>query len=89
MKATGVSRCIDELGRIVIPKSMRSKLGINSGDPLEFRLEDGTLLIGKNALSDTMGDLIIDAISAATVAILGLLTNIKHKKKSTAQNEEK
>ena len=55
----------------------------------KFRLEDGTLLIGKNALSDTMGDLIIDAISAATVAILGLLTNIKHKKKSTAQNEEK
>ena len=45
MKATGVSRCIDELGRIVIPKSMRNKLGINSGDPLEFRLEDGSIVI--------------------------------------------
>lgn len=45
MKATGVSRCIDELGRIVIPKSMRSKLGINSGDPLEFKLEDGSIVI--------------------------------------------
>ena len=45
MKTTGVSRCIDELGRIVIPKSMRSKLGINSGDPLEFRLEDGSIVI--------------------------------------------
>lgn len=66
--------------------SFDSILGLNMQ---KFRLEDGTLLIGKNALSDTMGDLIIDAISAATVAILGLLTNIKHKKKSTAQNEEK
>lgn len=45
MKAIGVSRCIDELGRIVIPKSMRSKLGINSGDPLEFRIEDGSIVI--------------------------------------------
>ena len=45
MKATGVSRCIDELGRIVIPKSMRNKLGINSGDPLEFRIEDGSIVI--------------------------------------------
>ena len=45
MKATGVSRCIDELGRIVIPKSMRNKLGINRGDPLEFRLEDGSIVI--------------------------------------------
>lgn len=45
MKTTGVSRCIDELGRIVIPKSMRNKLGINSGDPLEFRIEDGSIVI--------------------------------------------
>ena len=45
MKTTGVSRCIDELGRIVIPKSMRRKLGINSGDPLEFRIENDSIII--------------------------------------------
>ena len=45
MKTTGVSRCIDELGRIVIPKSMRNKLGIKNGDPLEFRLENGSIII--------------------------------------------
>lgn len=45
MKTTGVSRCIDELGRIVIPKSMRNKLGIKNGDPLEFSLENGSIVI--------------------------------------------
>ncbi len=45
MKTTGVSRCIDELGRVVIPKSMRKKLGINSGDPLEFRIEEDSIVI--------------------------------------------
>ena len=45
MKATGIVRSIDELGRIVIPKSMRNKLGIKNGDPLEFRLENGSIII--------------------------------------------
>lgn len=62
MKATGVSRCIDELGRIVIPKSMRKKLGINSGDPLEFRIEDGSIVItpdkGRCTLCLSEGELI-------------------------------
>ena len=44
-KSTGVFRCIDELGRIVIPKSMRNKLGINSGDSLEFRMEEDCIII--------------------------------------------
>ena len=52
-------------------------LGLNMQ---KFRNEDGTLLIGSNALKDTMEDLIIDAIAAAAVAILGLITNIKRKK---------
>ena len=45
MKTIGVSRCIDELGRIVIPMSMRKKLGIESGDPLEFKIENGSIVI--------------------------------------------
>lgn len=45
MKTTGISRCIDELGRVVIPKSIRKKLAIEEGDPLEFKIEDGSIVI--------------------------------------------
>ena len=36
MKATGVVRRIDDLGRIVIPKEIRRTLRIKEGDPLEI-----------------------------------------------------
>lgn len=39
MKATGVVRRIDDLGRIVIPKEIRRTLRIKEGDPLETTLE--------------------------------------------------
>ena len=42
MKATGIIRRVDDLGRIVIPKEIRRNLGIHEGDPLEiFVHEDG------------------------------------------------
>ncbi len=34
MKATGIVRRIDELGRVVIPKEIRSTLRLKSGDPI-------------------------------------------------------
>ena len=41
MKATGIIRRVDDLGRVVIPKEIRRTLGIHEGDPLEiFRHED-------------------------------------------------
>ena len=36
MKATGVVRRIDDLGRVVIPKEIRKTLRIKEGDPLEI-----------------------------------------------------
>ena len=39
MKATGVVRRIDDLGRVVIPKEIRKTLRIKEGDPLETTLE--------------------------------------------------
>lgn len=39
VKATGVVRRIDDLGRIVIPKEIRKTLRIKEGDPLETTLE--------------------------------------------------
>ena len=39
MKATGIVRRIDDLGRIVIPKEIRRSMGIREGEPLEIFLE--------------------------------------------------
>lgn len=36
MKATGILRRVDDLGRVVIPKEIRRSLGIAEGDPLEI-----------------------------------------------------
>lgn len=45
MKATGIVRRIDDLGRIVIPKEIRRTMGITEGDPLEIYVtEDGICL---------------------------------------------
>ena len=45
MKATGVVRRIDDLGRIVIPKEIRRTLRIKEGDPIEiFTDKEGYVL---------------------------------------------
>ena len=38
MKATGIVRRIDDLGRIVIPKEIRRTMRIREGDPLQMTL---------------------------------------------------
>lgn len=40
MKATGIIRRIDDLGRIVIPREIRHTLHIKEGDPLEIYLDN-------------------------------------------------
>ena len=56
MKATGIVRRIDELGRIVIPKEIRRVLRIHEGDPIEiYTDEDGVKLI-KYARIREIGD---------------------------------
>lgn len=48
MKATGVVRRIDDLGRIVIPKEIRRTLHIKEGDPLEiFTDKEGEVILKK------------------------------------------
>ena len=48
MKATGVVRRIDDLGRIVIPKEIRKTLRIKEGDPLEiFTDREGEVILKK------------------------------------------
>lgn len=57
MKATGIVRRIDDLGRVVIPKEIRRNLRIREGDPLEIFVDrDGEVILKKyspiNELSD-------------------------------------
>ena len=50
MKATGVVRRIDDLGRVVIPKEIRKTLRIKEGDPLEIFTDREGQVILKNIL---------------------------------------
>lgn len=47
MKATGIVRRIDDLGRVVIPKEIRRTMAIREGDPLEIYTTDGGVLFRK------------------------------------------
>ena len=45
MKATGIVRKVDELGRIVLPKDIRRSLNLKVGTPLEIFVNDNTLIL--------------------------------------------
>lgn len=47
MKNSGVTRKIDELGRIVLPKEMRRMLSIRDGENIEIVLEDDKIVLKK------------------------------------------
>jgi len=47
LKQTGVTRKIDELGRIVIPKEIRKNLGIRDGESLEIYTSDDSIILKK------------------------------------------
>ncbi|PFY29441.1 AbrB family transcriptional regulator [Bacillus toyonensis] len=47
MKATGVTRKVDELGRVVIPKELRNTLGIKEKSPLEIFVEGEDIVLQK------------------------------------------
>ncbi len=51
MKATGIVRRIDELGRVVIPKEIRRTLRIKEGDPLEIFTDRDELMLKNIRLS--------------------------------------
>lgn len=54
MRATGIIRRIDDLGRVVIPKAVRQKVGLAEGDPLEIFIDkDGAVILRKYNPSET------------------------------------
>lgn len=87
MKATGIVRRIDDLGRIVVPKEIRRTLRIREGDPLEiFTDREGEIILKKyspigelsqfageyaESLSQTTGHLVIITDCDHVVAVSG------------------
>ncbi|MBQ1935188.1 MAG: AbrB/MazE/SpoVT family DNA-binding domain-containing protein, partial [Clostridia bacterium] len=56
MKATGIVRRIDDLGRVVIPKEIRRTMRIREGDPLEIYTDrDGEVIFKKYSPIGEMG----------------------------------
>lgn len=57
MKATGIVRRIDDLGRVVIPKEIRRTMRIREGDPLEIYTDkDGEVIFKKYSLMGGLSD---------------------------------
>ena len=76
MKATGIVRRIDDLGRVVIPKEIRRTMRIREGDPLEIYTDkDGQLIFKKYSpigeLSDFASD-ICESLKKSTDAIAAI-----------------
>ena len=73
MKATGIVRRIDDLGRVVIPKEIRRTMRIREGDPLEiYTSRDGEVIFKKYSLMGGLEDFagqLCDTMSRSTGAI--------------------
>jgi len=87
MKATGIVRRIDDLGRVVIPKEIRRTLRIREGDPLEiFTDREGGVILKKyspigelsdfskeyaEALNQTLGHIVVIADKDGIISVSG------------------
>ena len=47
MKATGIIRTVDELGRVVIPIEIRNQFNIVEKDPIEIYVDDSSIILKK------------------------------------------
>lgn len=47
MRATGITRYMDDLGRIVVPKEIRRKFNLREGEPLEIFIGDDGIIFKK------------------------------------------
>lgn len=63
MRATGIVRRVDDLGRVVIPKEIRRTLRIKEGEPMELFIEDDGVMFKKYDVSASSREVIEKAIS--------------------------
>ena len=85
MKATGIVRRIDDLGRIVVPKEIRRTIRIREGEPMEiFTGRDGEIILKKYS---PMGELaktakeyaqVLSQITGYLVCISGGILNTEY-----------
>lgn len=55
MKSTGITRKVDDLGRVVLPIELRRNLGIGIGDTLEIFTDKETIVLRRyNAVDDLL-----------------------------------
>lgn len=81
MKATGIVRRIDDLGRIVVPKEIRRTLRIREGDPLEiFTDREGEVILKKYSPIGELGQFASEYAEslAQTTGHLVLITDCDH-----------
>ncbi len=64
MKATGVVRRIDDLGRIVIPKELRRTMRIREGDSLEIFIEGEKIMLKKYSPVQNVNDFVIEFVES-------------------------
>lgn len=73
MKATGIVRRIDDLGRICIPRDLRQTLRFKDNDPLEMYIQDDMIILKKyKVLKPEFLGRIYDAIAAVTTGRLAV-----------------
>lgn len=73
MKATGIVRRIDDLGRIVIPKEIRRTMRIREGDPMEiFTSREGEILLKKYSPVGELGEFAV-SVAESIAQTLGEL----------------
>lgn len=82
MKATGMTRRIDELGRIVVPKELRTTLSIDPKTPLEIFVDGDRIILRKYMSEDMLKDemlRIVDKLGGKE-KVLAVLDSIQNKK---------
>ena len=73
MKATGIVRRIDDLGRVVIPKEIRRTMRIREGDPLEiYTSREGEVIFKKYSLLEGVEDFSSDLCETISRAVGGI-----------------
>ena len=104
MKATGIVRRIDDLGRVVIPKEIRRTLRIREGDPLEiFTDRDGGVILKKyspigeltdfskeyaESLQQSIGHIVLIADKDAFIAVCGVAKKDYYERKISNELED-
>ncbi|WKT75611.1 AbrB/MazE/SpoVT family DNA-binding domain-containing protein [Lysinibacillus fusiformis] len=89
MKSTGMVRKVDELGRVTLPKELRSTLGIESSDPVEIFIDGDQIILKK--YKPNMACAVTGEVSDDNLVLLGgkLVLSLNEAKKLVTEIESK